>query len=60
MAVALCKVLKEFGDAFVRIAETFLQTQNFLAHYGEAEVSRFDGARMDRADSDLMHTIAFY
>ena len=44
----------------MRIAETFFQPQNFLAHYREAKVSRLDGARVNRADSDLMHAIAFY
>ena len=44
----------------MRVAEAFFQPQDFLAHYGEAKMPRFDGACMDGADGDLMHAVAFH
>ena len=52
--------LKTFCNSFVGIAEALFQTQNLLAHYREAKMSRLDDARVNRADRDLMDTIAFY
>jgi hypothetical protein len=45
--------------ALVRITEPFFEPHDRLAAGGEAEMPRFDDARMDRADGDLVQALAF-
>src|ERR1700687_2992286 len=45
-------------DAFVHIAEAFLEPGHGLARSGEAEMSWLDNARMNRSDRDLMQVLA--
>ncbi len=41
------------------VAEPLFETQDALADDGEAEMSRFDRAGVDRADRDFMDAFTF-
>ena len=45
-------------DALVGIAQPRFQPDHGLAAGGEAEMAGLDGARMHRADRDLVHAVA--
>src|SRR5574340_1337786 len=47
-------------DAFVGIALARFQLENAVADDGEAEMSRLDGAGMDRPDHDFVHAVTFH
>src|ERR1035437_4320263 len=44
---------------FVRVAQALFQAQDFLAHDGEAEMPRFDGAGVHRAYRYFVYAFAF-
>ena len=60
MCLVLLHFFKSLCDSFVGVAEAFFQTQNFLANYRESKVPGLDGACVNRANSNLMHAIAFH
>ncbi len=51
--------LEALFRALVGVAEALFEFEDALADDGEAEMSRFDGAGVDRADRDLVHPLAF-
>ena len=46
-------------DAFVLVAEPFLEPQHAFADDRKAEVTGLDGARVHRSDRDFVHAVAF-
>jgi hypothetical protein len=50
---------KALFAALVGVTQTLFQTQYAVADDRETEVSRLDGAGVDRADRNLVHAIAF-
>ena len=58
LPLALRQLLEASGDSLVGVAQALLQAEDLLAHHGEPEVPRLDGAGVDRPDRDLVHSVA--